>query len=45
MYIYFAVKGCDPNERFPNHEGETALHAAAANGHATIVHLLIQVSP
>lgn len=43
MYIYFVVKGCDPNERFASHEGETALHSAAANGHATIVHLLIQV--
>lgn len=44
MYINsFSVKGCDPNENYPNHEGETALHAAAANGHATIVHLLIQV--
>ncbi|KFM59010.1 Histone-lysine N-methyltransferase EHMT1, partial [Stegodyphus mimosarum] len=34
--------GFDPNYKFPNQERETALHAAAAGGHLTIVHLLIQ---
>ncbi|KAG8192003.1 hypothetical protein JTE90_001738 [Oedothorax gibbosus] len=36
------AQGVDPNRKFPGHERETALHAAAAAGHTTVVHLLIQ---
>ncbi|KAF8773102.1 Histone-lysine N-methyltransferase EHMT1 like protein [Argiope bruennichi] len=36
------AQGIDPNLKFDNHEKETALHAAAAAGHTSIVHLLIQ---
>ncbi|GBM82171.1 Histone-lysine N-methyltransferase EHMT1 [Araneus ventricosus] len=36
------AQGIDPNLKFDNHEKETALHAAAAAGHTSVVHLLIQ---
>ncbi|XP_054715452.1 histone-lysine N-methyltransferase EHMT1-like [Uloborus diversus] len=36
------AQGFDPNWKFPEHENETALHAAAAAGHTLVVHLLIQ---
>ncbi|XP_015910909.1 histone-lysine N-methyltransferase EHMT2 [Parasteatoda tepidariorum] len=36
------ARGIDPNLKFSDHEDDTALHAAAANGQTTVVHLLIQ---
>lgn len=36
------TQGFDPNHAFEENDGQRALHAAAANGNITIVHLLVQ---
>jgi euchromatic histone-lysine N-methyltransferase len=35
-------RGSDPNSKYEEHEDETALHAAAAEGNLLILHVLIQ---
>ncbi|XP_029649007.1 histone-lysine N-methyltransferase EHMT2 isoform X2 [Octopus sinensis] len=40
--IYMLVDGADPNKRDPDNDDQTAVHAAAINGHLAILHVLIQ---
>jgi hypothetical protein len=44
QYDVFTEDGFDPNELFEDLEGQSALHAAAAVGSLSIVHVLIQVN-
>ena len=37
------MEGNDPNTHFEDQKRETALHAAAKNGHESVVFLLLQV--
>ncbi|XP_055959089.1 probable serine/threonine-protein kinase nek3 [Patella vulgata] len=40
--IYILMDGSDPNQRYSEHEDQTAIHAAANSGHLAIVHILVQ---
>ncbi|KAK6195050.1 hypothetical protein SNE40_000564 [Patella caerulea] len=40
--IYILMDGLDPNQRYSEHEDQTAIHAAANSGHLAIVHILVQ---
>ncbi|XP_033121220.1 uncharacterized protein LOC117120307 isoform X2 [Anneissia japonica] len=40
--IALLVEGFDPNHRFPEHNHETAMHAAANRGHLAILYMLLQ---